>query len=263
MLSTTGQTIDLIWYIFVGKSCIYLLYIDITSVRYDKNYKSPNYAVNDGTKTESVTCFLWPSSWGNETNAHNFPIWNISLLLSKTYVYIRIGVNKRIWIHWRIVHRRHLSYGKCGFITTLCHGNFPHYLTFYEWSPLATCGFPSQRQIVQESRVLLWAWMNCWTNNPVTGNLRGHDAHIKCSSDKMALQFMSWWRHDMGTVSALLTLCDGKHRLPVDSPHKMLNFHVLFVVGPLPGPRLNIKTVLSTYGDFHVKDKTAVRTSYL
>ena len=30
-----------------------------------------------------------------------------------------------------------------------------------------------------------------------------------------------------------------------------------------PGPRLNIKTILSTYGDFHVKDKTAVRTSYL
>ena len=30
-----------------------------------------------------------------------------------------------------------------------------------------------------------------------------------------------------------------------------------------PGPRLNIKTVLSTYGDSHVKDKTAVRTSYL
>ena len=30
-----------------------------------------------------------------------------------------------------------------------------------------------------------------------------------------------------------------------------------------PGPHLNIKTVLSTYGDFHVKDKTAARTSYL
>ena len=29
------------------------------------------------------------------------------------------------------------------------------------------------------------------------------------------------------------------------------------------GPRLNIKTVLSTYGDFHVKDKTAARASYL
>ena len=29
------------------------------------------------------------------------------------------------------------------------------------------------------------------------------------------------------------------------------------------GSRLNIKTVLSTYGNFHVKDKTAVRTSYL
>ena len=31
----------------------------------------------------------------------------------------------------------------------------------------------------------------------------------------------------------------------------------------ISGPRLNIKTVLSTYGYFHVKDKTAVRTSYL
>ena len=29
------------------------------------------------------------------------------------------------------------------------------------------------------------------------------------------------------------------------------------------GPRLNIKTVLSRYGDSYVKDKTAVRTSYL
>ena len=37
----------------------------------------------------------------------------------------------------------------------------------------------------------------------------------------------------------------------------------VFTHQSLPGPRLNIKTVLSTYGDFHVKDKTAVRTSYL
>ena len=41
--------------------------------------------------------------------------------------------------------------------------------------------------------------------------------------------------------------------------------HSYVVAWPIkdPGPRLNIKTVLSTYGDFHVKDKTAVRTSYL
>ena len=36
-----------------------------------------------------------------------------------------------------------------------------------------------------------------------------------------------------------------------------------FSVWKESGPRLNIKIVLSTYGDFHVKDKTAVRTSYL
>ena len=33
--------------------------------------------------------------------------------------------------------------------------------------------------------------------------------------------------------------------------------------GTESGPRLNIKTVLSKYGYFHVKDKTAGRTSYL
>ena len=37
--------------------------------------------------------------------------------------------------------------------------------------------------------------------------------------------------------------------------------YIVIVISP--GPRLNIKTVLSMYGDFHVKDKTAVRTSYL
>ena len=47
--------------------------------------------------------------------------------------------------------------------------------------------------------------------------------------------------------------------LRVDSVRK----HHSALYESLPGPRLNIKTVLSTYGDFHVKDKTAVRTSYL
>ena len=55
------------------------------------------------------------------------------------------------------------------------------------------------------------------------------------------------------------------------SPHGCTPFHTSMAVGKglgrlvhvLSGPRLKIKTVLSTYGDFHVKDKTAVRTSYL
>ena len=29
-----------------------------------------------------------------------------------------------------------------------------------------------------------------------------------------------WWRHQMKTFSALLILCEGNHRSPVDSPHK-------------------------------------------
>ena len=29
-----------------------------------------------------------------------------------------------------------------------------------------------------------------------------------------------WWRHQMETISALLVLCAGDHRSPVNSPHK-------------------------------------------
>ena len=44
-------------------------------------------------------------------------------------------------------------------------------------------------------------------------------------------------------------------------PGTLVNYPMLETLES--GGRLNIKTVLSTYGDFHVKDKTAVRTSYL
>ena len=53
----------------------------------------------------------------------------------------------------------------------------------------------------------------------------------------------------------------------ITSPSEILYYaqeeNIKWREGKRPGPRLNIKTVLSTYGDFHVKDKTAVRTSYL
>ena len=55
----------------------------------------------------------------------------------------------------------------------------------------------------------------------------------------VAFDIVPWSRHAMEMLSALLVLCEKNP----------------------PGPRLNIKTVLSTYGDF--QDKTAVRTSYL
>ena len=47
------------------------------------------------------------------------------------------------------------------------------------------------------------------------------------------------------------------------SLHFLQGCHGQGEVWETPGPRLIIKTVLSTYGDFHVKDKTAARTSYL
>ena len=75
-----------------------------------------------------------------------------------------------------------------------------------------------------------------WSGESIWSAVHGNLSWLSCVP--------SWRGHDMATFSALSSLCVGGIYWP-------------------PGPRLNIKTVLSTYGDFHVKDKTAVRTSYL
>ena len=61
----------------------------------------------------------------------------------------------------------------------------------------------------------------------------------------------------MWTIPAFAKRCQMFHQ----SRDQDTTLYIYGLSGP--GPRLNIKTVLSTYGDFHVKDKTAVRTSYL
>ena len=45
--------------------------------------------------------------------------------------------------------------------------------------------------------------------------------------------------------------------------HSTLKQVPVFYIGWGPGPHLNIKTVFPRYVDYHVKDKTAVRPSYL
>ena len=86
--------------------------------------------------------------------------------------------------------------------------------------------------------------------------------HNKCPSHRLTStdNFYAWRRYSDKCQDYVMTCkrfpqywhwWKGIHWPFVDFPHKR------------PGPRLNIKTVLSTYGDFHVKDKTAVRTSYL
>ena len=58
-----------------------------------------------------------------------------------------------------------------------------------------------------------------------------------------------------------LFTCEG---LFVDNIHLLIPFNTQLPRTPSSwGPRLNKKDGLTRYGDFHVKDKTAVRTSYL
>ena len=90
---------------------------------------------------------------------------------------------------------------------------------------------------------LIRAWINGWVNNREAGDLRRLCAHY---------DVIVMWIYRLRSIgrSVWASICQCMAIVGLDN-------------GLPPGPRLNIKTVLSTYGDFYVKDKTAVRTSYL
>ena len=98
----------------------------------------------------------------------------------------------------------------------------------------------------------------CAGNSPITGEFPSQWAS---NAEDVSI----WWRHhgiEAYSYCAILH-CWTLYvfvSVPIGSYPIVIHSYTLFWI---PGPRLNIKTVLSTYGDFHVKDKTAVRTSYL
>ena len=169
---------------------------------------------------------------------------------------------------------------KHNLLCALCmaHRLAPVRYSSMQWS---TCCW--EKKICRTHIWKLWSWdaniqlnMSIWTvfltNSPVW---KWNGFHL-CS-------YSSWrWKwqticEEFNEVSFILTVlwyaCHqfDKHYIIValrwhigtDEHQNSLYGVCIHVSGHSPGPRLNIKTVLSTYGDFHVKDKTAVRTSYL
>ena len=72
--------------------------------------------------------------------------------------------------------------------------------------------------------------------------------------------------NDGGSATTLssgrVKLVEYHHESSMKVKYADTNNDKLFTYSP-PGPRLNKKDRLSRYGDSHVKDKTAGRTSYL
>ena len=58
---------------------------------------------------------------------------------------------------------------------------------------------------------------NIWK---ITRSLSITCATLMWRDDMNANVLLSWWRHEMGTFSALLAIVHGIHRSPVNSPHK-------------------------------------------
>ena len=61
---------------------------------------------------------------------------------------------------------------------------------------------------------LICAWINAWVNNREAGDLRRYRAHYYVSVMEIndiihTTQFITWWRHDKETLSALQALCEG------------------------------------------------------
>ena len=102
--------------------------------------------------------------------------------------------------------------------------------------------------------------INSITNFPFTG--------IK-NKEGLGRHGLNMWRLvSMSLTCVALTHKTEMHGEPVfdvgwDTDSTFLKWIWMVGAGKTPGPRLNIKDRLSRYGDSHVKDKTAGRTSYL
>ena len=87
---------------------------------------------------------------------------------------------------------------------------------------------------------------------------RGHSDEVTANAFPLTLNY-GWKSCNNWCSGPVLFLCHVSF-----AGGALHNDNILLILTfKPPGPRLNIKTVLSAYGDFHVKDKTAVRTSYL
>ena len=79
-------------------------------------------------------------------------------------------------------------------------------------------GFPSQRASNTAENVFI-----CWGHHSYFNDLyKIGPVYNMCQSlgPSGAWYKLSWWRHQMETFSALLAICAGIHRSPVNSPHK-------------------------------------------
>ena len=110
-------------------------------------------------------------------------------------------------LHWQLLFQR--------FLQLICSN-------FLEW--------------LRSSFVLVRQWLVlpiCFRVTPLTQlgqscEIYGYIHHVNRirtiispqGKDNRGVCVLSWWRHQMETFSALLAICVGIHRSPVNSPHK-------------------------------------------
>ena len=172
---------------------------------------------------------------------------------------MRVGINFSICYHLRAVYSDVIKIEIVSALLALCDGN-----------PSVSGGFPSQRPSKAD--------LNVFFDVSLCKPLNKQSSRRWFETPRCSL-----WRH-----------CNVHHyeriRIPVSFLYRCVHNCLLRVscqaqidwltvwnllrlfftvegrqgrIWQESGPRLNIKTVLSAYGVFHVKDKTAVRTSYL
>ena len=101
-----------------------------------------------------------------------------------------------------------------------------------------------------KSAVVTWQWMIGYHNG---SSDNGQQDTFTTDRSTVPSQVLYGWLLGIAVKSSTRHMHIERYRHKKANPPVTKN----------TGPRLNIKTVLFTCGDFHVKDKTAVRTSYL
>ena len=103
-----------------------------------------------------------------------------------------------------------------------------------------THGNASENIVCEMAAIYPKGWVNMFNRtNVINAELMDNVTRtVALCNRQIELEYLSWWRHQMETFSALLAICAGIHRSPVNSPHKgpvTRSFDVFFISAQMKG----------------------------
>ena len=151
---------------------------------------------------------IWDRSRTTEISARSYDK-TFYAILTRNLKHTEMSSLNSLWSSDAIWRRR--SGSTLAEVMAWCLSTPSHYLN-HRWLFISKVQLPSPDGNIHGK---YWRYHSPNENTNIT-----HLKSLSHLSAYMGHHGTPWWRHQMGTFSALLALCAGIHRLPVNSPHE-------------------------------------------